>query len=81
MTTMAISMKRPLIQEMIFSYTKFWNSNCKTCVHFQKYKHPLQELHYKNSAIGECVKMKRMIYNEEKPVCKLLLYESKYEKN
>lgn len=77
MNTMNASVIMKQTPMVVAVATKYWNANCKTCIHFQKYKHPLQELHYKNSSVGECVKMKRMIFNEVKPVCKSILYEEK----
>jgi hypothetical protein len=79
MNASVIMKQTPLIQEMTAAVaTKYWNSNCKTCIHFQKYKHPLQELHYKNSAIGECKKMNTLVYtNNTKPKCGGILYEEK----
>lgn len=66
-----------LVKDMMVVAGTYWNANCKTCIHFQKYKHPLQELHYKNSPIGECKKMNKFIYKNSPPKCGGVLYEEK----
>lgn len=72
-------MKRNHLNEAIaVAAVKYWNANCKTCKHFQKYTHPLQELHYQNGPVGECKKIKMLVYDiNPSPKCGGLLYEEK----
>lgn len=72
-------LKRNNFTELIATVAvKYANINCKTCKHLQRYTHPIQEKHYNNVAvIGECKKMSLLIYNNDKPRCKGILYEEK----
>lgn len=74
-------MKRnPLNEALVSIAVKSWNANCKTCKYLQRYTHPMQELHYHNvKIIGECKMMKVLVYDNDKPRCKGILYEDDFE--
>ena len=74
----SLMIKQHILVQDIATFAKtFLNQSCVNCIHFQKFKHPLQEIHYPNSAIGTCRKMNRLIFKVQSPRCMGVLYEEK----
>lgn len=69
--------------EIAMVAVSYLNANCKTCKHLKKFPHPIknthpiQEIHYNKTIIGECKKLSLLVYNNDKLHCAGLLYEEK----
>ena len=77
MNTSIMVKHHTFLEKVVNTHNKLFNGNCRNCFHFQKFKHPLQEIYYPNSAVGECRAMKKLIFKVQPPKCLGVLYEEK----